>query len=129
METTWSQRSGAKLNLNLQPHMVMNICPHIVIGGDEASGDLALSVERRAGRMPVSLVRAIEIEGIPHLSWTAADGEDEAISFRDTPFLMEKAHAAAGCVLVEFDAEGVIESTAQIIRADEPEVRREVCHG
>ena len=109
--------------------MAMNIYPHIVIGGDEASGDLALSVEQRAGRMPVSQVRAIEIEGIPHLSWIAADGEDEAICFRDKPFLMAQAHAAAGCVLVEFDAVGLIQSSAQIIRVDEPEVRREVCHG
>ncbi len=107
----------------------MNLCPYIQVGGEDAHADTALAVELRAGRMPVDAVRVVDVAGSPHLAWTSADGLDEAISLADVPHLADIARASAGCILVEFDEHGPIESSAQVVRADAPEIPREVCHG
>lgn len=108
----------------------MNIYPFVQIGGINPGEDLALSVERRVGRMPIERVHTEDVSGAPHLVWTAADGEVEAVSFIETPYLAERVHGARGFVFVEHEAGGFIESSSQLTRAEEAQDRsREACNG
>lgn len=105
----------------------MNIHDFIQIGGAQA--DLAISVEQRPGRMPVSSVQIAEIGGSPHLVWVSADGEEEGISMRSDASLVARSQDARGLILVEFDQAGLIESSAQVVRAEPEHNLRERCHG
>lgn len=108
----------------------MNIYPFIQVGGINPGDDLALSVERRVGRMPIDQVRTEYVNGVPHLVWAAADGEVEAMAFADTTYLAERVHDARGFVFVEHEAGGFIESSSQLTRAeDAPDRNREACNG
>lgn len=107
----------------------MNICDYIQIGG-ATGGDLALSVERRQGRMPVSTVCVTEVGGVSHLAWVCADGEEEGVSLGSDIELLARVRNPAGFILVEFDeGGGLIESSAQVVRAGESSAHRERCNG
>ena len=105
----------------------MNICDFVQIGGGQ--DDLVLSIERRVGRMPVSSVRITEIGGAPHLTWLAMDGEEEGISLRANPDLAAQVQASNGAVLVEYAEDGLIESSAQVVRAEHGHTNRERFNG
>ena len=106
----------------------MNICDYIQIGS-ATDGDLALSVERRQGRMPVSTVRVSEIDGVSHLAWVCADGEEEGVSLGAGGDLLARVCSPSGFILVEFDeGGGLIESSAQVVRAVESSAYRERCN-
>jgi len=105
----------------------MQIHDFIQIGDGET--DICLSVERRAGRMPVTSVHVADVDGIAHLAWVSSDGEEEGVSLRSDPVLLARIQSVAGVVLVEFEEAGIIESSAQVVRAEPMNLPRERCYG